>query len=211
MEEKAALRRQAGARIDRWLTAVERAPKRAARRVADCADLPPEVRADSYYWCDEIFSPGANPHDAEGVRRSVQLATRSMPDLLRHEYAAQGLRLTVTEGRHFLLVQVDPRSLDVLALPQAQRSRAIHRVAEALFRAPGGRALSFAAPRQIDEGTRFSTDADAEPLLLSAWNQRVEGGIRDGRLYFLCYKKTARRVGFAGDERWFDDTFRRAK
>jgi hypothetical protein len=193
-----ALRAEAGARIERWLAGVERASDRGFAPVPGAVDLPAEVLADSCYWCDEVFSPDANPHDAPDVWRGVHLATRSTPDLLRHVYTTQGIGLAVTEGRNFILVEVDPRSADVLALPRAERPAAVHRVAEAIFRAPP----SFQVPPEIDEGARFSTDDGAEPLLLAAWSRRVEGGVRGGRLYFLCYKKTAQRVGFARDDRW---------
>lgn len=204
-----ALQREVGTRVAGWLAAVESIPSRAFTAIAGGDDLPAQARADSYYWCDEVFSPEANPHDAPGARHGVHFATRSTPDLLRHEYTVQGLGLTVIEGRNFILVHVDPRSVGILALPRAARAAAIHRAASTIFRAPpGGAAPSFQVPRDIDEGVCFSTDDRAEPLLLAAWSERVEGGIRGRRLYFLCYKKMARRVGFASEEHWFDDASR---
>jgi len=119
--------------------------------------------------------------------------------------------------------------------PRAARAAAIHHVAETLFRAPPGgrrprirgslgepeslggvgglapRPRRFELPHTIDEGACFSTDEGAEPLLLAAWTERVDGGVRGGQLYFLFYKKVPQRVGFRSDERWFDDPIRRRR
>jgi hypothetical protein len=198
-------------RIARWIERVERIPPRAFTDAGRGATLPPEVLAESLYWCDEVFAKEANPHDAPGARRAVHHRSSSAPDLLRHEYVAAGIGLTVIEGRNFLLVVVDPQSLDVPSLPAGERAAAIHDVAARIFRPPGGRARTkdFVLPSEIGEGACFSTSASAEPLLLAAWHERVEGGIRGGRLYFLCYKKTAQQIGFAEEERWFDHARRR--
>jgi hypothetical protein len=206
VSDQEALQREAGARIARWLAAVDRAPPGSFTTVADFAAIPEQARAESYYWCDEVLSPDVSPHDAPGVRHGHRRATGSSPDLICHAYTAKGLGITVIEGRSFLLVEVDRESVDVLALPPAARAAAIHRVAGALLRTPrDGRALSFRVPDEIDEGARFSTDEGADPLLLAAWSDRVEGGVRGGRIFFLCYKKRAQEVGLAGDHRWFDD------
>jgi hypothetical protein len=205
LSEHEALQREVGARLGRWLTAVEQAPPASFAAVEDLAEMPAQARAESHYWCDEVLAPDANPYDTPGARHGHRRATRGAPDLLRHAYTAKGLELTVIEGRNFLLVQVDPRSVDVLALAPPARGAAIHEVAAALLRTPPrGRGLRFQVPDAIAEGARFSTDDAADPLLLAAWSERVEGGIHGGRLYFLAYKRAAQRVGFAGEERWFD-------
>lgn len=196
MDEREARRREAAARIDRWLAAVDRAVRKGFVTVARAEELPAGARAQSEFWCDEVLRPEANPHDREGARRGVHRA----PDLLRHAYTARGLGLTVTEGRNFLLIEIDPRSLDLLALPPERRAEAVHRAAAAILRAPA----PFQLPAEIGEGARFSTDDGAEPLLLSAWHRRVEGGVRRGRLYFLCYKKAGKMLGFAREERWLE-------
>jgi hypothetical protein len=198
VDEGGALRREAGARIDRWLAAVDRAVARGFDRVEDREVLPAGARADSWFWCDEVLAPHANPHDAPGARASVHPATPTTVDLLRHDYKAAGLGLTVIEGRNFLLVQVDPASADVLALPPEDRAAAVHRVASAIFKARP----SFQVPRAIEEGARFSTDEGVDPRLMAHWSRRLDGGVRGGRLWFLCYKKAPQRVGFAREEGW---------
>jgi hypothetical protein len=107
----------------------------------------------------------------------------------------------VTEGRNFLLVEIDRRSLDLSRLPEERRRGAIRRVARALFR--GANIPSSRLPPHLTEGARFSTDEHAEPMLLSSWRDRIDGGIRSGRLYFLVYKKMPQRIGFGRDDRWF--------
>ena len=198
--------RETEARIDRWLAAVDRVAPGDFTPVAASDDLPEQARAESFYWCDEVLSPSANPHDAPGTRHAYHRAGRGAPDLVRHDYTALGLALTVTEARAFLIVRVDPRSLDVLALPPPARAAALHDVARGLFRAHRGRAPTFPEPGVIEEGARFSTDEGADPMLLAAWGDRIEAGVRGGALYFLCYKKAAQRVGFAGGERWLGES-----
>jgi len=174
--------------------------------IAATAELGEQARAESIYWCDEVFRPEANPHDAPGARHAYHRAPRGAPDLVRHEYTAGGLALTVIESRSFLLVRVDPGSLDVLALPPPARAAALHDTARAIFRATqAGRPPSFPAPGAMEEGARLSTNERADPLLLAGWGDRIEAGVRGGALYFLCYKKAAQRVGFASGERWLGD------
>jgi hypothetical protein len=198
------LQREVGARVGRWLAEVDRAPAASFTKLDDLAGMPAQARAESHYWCDEVLAPDASPYDTPGARHGHRRASRGAPDLLRHAYTAKGLGITVVEGRNFLLVLVDPRSVDLLALAPRARQAAVHEIARALLRAPRGRALRFQVPDEIADGVRFSTDDTADPLLLAAWSERVEGGVHGGRLYFLAYKKAAQRVGFAGEERWFD-------
>ena len=209
MSRHEALRREAEDRIARWLEAVESVPRRDYTMIAELSELPAQARAESCYWCDHVLSPEANPHDAPGAEHGYHLAEGGTPDLLRHAYTAHGLGLTVIEGRNFLLIRIGRGSLDVLALPAAARAEAIRHAAAVLLRAPRQKeAPSFHLPEALDEGCSFSSDAGADPLLLSCWTERVEGGIRGGELYFVSYKKPAQRTGFAHAEAWFDAAFR---
>jgi hypothetical protein len=192
---------ETGARLSAWLEAVEQAAPEAWRPVADLGDLPPHVRADSQFWCDGVFAPAANPHDATGVTRAARRGEGRSPDLLRHRYAAAGLDLTLIEGRNFLLVEVARKSLDLLALPEAERPAAVARAAAALFREP----VRFQHCAPVADGSLFCTDADADPLLLASWAERAEGGVRGGELWFVCYKRVAQQVGFANPAQWWSD------
>jgi hypothetical protein len=204
LSDHEALQRDAGTIVARWLAEVDEATLASFTALADLAELPAQARAESRYWCDEVLSPDHNPYDAPGARHGHRRAAGGAQDLLRHAYTAKGLGLTVVEGRNFLLVQVDPRSLDVLALAPPRRAALGGGPPRRGGWPPRGRAFRFQVPHAIDEGARFSTDDTADPLLLAAWSERVEGGIHRGRLYFLCYKKVAQRVGFVGEDGWFD-------
>jgi hypothetical protein len=198
-----ALQREADARLGRWLGAAKRAEKHGWTEVLDFAAIPAQARAESYFWCDQVFTPEARPHDAPGVKHAHHRARRGTIDLLRHAYAACGMGIVVVEGRNFLLVRIDRRSLDVLALPEDQRAPAIRRAAAALFRAPpGGCTPTFELPQKVVEGTRFCSDEGADPLLLRCWAERVEGGIEGGELRFVVYKKAPQRVGFGNARGW---------
>jgi hypothetical protein len=201
LDSKHALRREAGFRIDAWLAAVDDVAPSEWKPIADIAELPAQARAESRYWCDQIFCPGANPYEAPCVTRAVRCGAGSAPDLLRHDYAAEGLLLHVIEGRNFLLVHVDRKSLDVPALPEGERAAAVSRVAQTIFRAP----LSFCHCAPPDDGALFCTDACADPLLAASWAERAEGGVRRGELWFACYKRVSQLVGFWNPAQWFCD------
>ncbi|WP_437799344.1 hypothetical protein [Sorangium sp. So ce693] len=207
------------ARIAGWLAAVARVAPDGFTPVERFEDVPAQARAESFYWCDSIFRDELNPH-GEGVRarHAFHAATDDTPDLLRHEYAAGGLGLTVTEGRNFILVQVDRASLDILSLCGPDRAAAVRRVAEALFntgvesRTVGMPVTSgpaacpdLAGTQELEEGTVVSSNPAVDPDLLTCWKDRTECGVQGGRLYFLCYKKSSQRVGFANAWQWFDD------
>jgi hypothetical protein len=191
-----ALRRDAGARLAGWLEAVDGV---CSSDWEEPADLPDHVRAESEHWCDEVFHPRANPHDREGARRAVH---RGELHLIRHAFTAGGLDLTVFEGRNFLLVRVDRRSLDLLSFPADARPAAVARVAEAIFRT----SPRFRFCQSIGEGAHFCSAARTDPLALAVWCARADGGVRNGELWFAVYKKPSQLLGFAHGGQWFDDT-----
>jgi hypothetical protein len=212
-----ALKRETGERLAEWLALVEGASSEGFTRVERFEEIPAAARADSWFWCDCIFASELSPHnEALAPKHAFHRATADKPDLLRHEYKAGGLDLVVTESRNFVLVQVARSSLDILALQGAERGAAIQRVADALFnrrRGTSSRGSSghdevcapLPVPSGVDEGTCFSSDPEVDPSLLSCWSDRIECGIRDGRLYFLIYKKMAQCAGYANASQWFDE------
>ncbi|AUX20708.1 hypothetical protein SOCEGT47_011810 [Sorangium cellulosum] len=223
MNAEGCLEQDVDARITAWLSAVESVPPDGFTPIERVEDLPPQARADSFFWCDSIFRSELNPYN-EGLsaRHALHAATGDTPDLLRHEYAAGGLSLTVTEGRNFILIQVDRSCLDILSLGGPDRVAAVRQVAEALFN-PGGDALvnpgRQATPARavpvgcpppgvtpvVEEGASFSSNPAADPALLAYWTDRTECGVQGGRLYFLCYKKSSQLAGYANASQWFDD------
>ncbi|WP_437678658.1 hypothetical protein [Sorangium sp. So ce131] len=203
------------ARVAAWIAAVGRVPPGGFTPVERAEDLPAQARADSFFWCDTIFRSEANPHnEALGARHALHAATADTPDLVRHEYSAGGLELTVTEGRNFVLVQVDRSSVDILSLCGPDRVDAVRRVADSIFNPGGAYTLDPAVPVAcpppgetpvLDEGTGFSSNPAVDPDLLACWRDRTECGVKEGRLYFLCYKKSSQRAGYANASQWFDD------
>lgn len=211
----ATLANEARARIEGWLASVERVRPHEFDLISDDASIPPGALADSCMWCERVLSPTVSPY-CEGVqaRRSVHRAGRATADLLRHDYAAAGLRLTITESRNFLLIEVARESVDVLSLPEEARATAIRRVARRLFcPSATGAATSrtclpprLRLPARIDEGTVFNSNPRADPRLLGDSAERVDGGVRGGVLYFICYKREPHRVGFVNARQWFEPT-----
>jgi hypothetical protein len=197
---------EARARVEEWLDAVARAEAARWMPVGSARMLPDHLRADSEHWCDRILAAGANPHDAPSVRVALHRATRDTVDLLRHDYEACGLRLSVIEGRNFLFVRVARDSLDLLALPERERADAVARVATALLRAP----VRFCGKDPLHEGVFFCSGS-RDPLLLASPEGRTEGVIRGGELWLGCYKKPAQRLGFANARQWVSDVGRRRK
>ncbi|WP_438027676.1 hypothetical protein [Sorangium sp. So ce233] len=219
MNGQGALGQDIDARIAAWLSAVARVPPDGFTPVERFDDVPDQARAESYYWCDSIFRSEVNPHnEALGVRHALHAATDDTPDLLRHELAAGGLELTVTEGRNFVLVQVERSSLDILSLCGPDRAAAARRVAEAIFNT-GIESNTVGVPSpsdavvcpvpdeapDLEEGTTVSSNPAVDPDLLACWKDRTECGVRGGRLYFLCYKKSSQRAGFANPCQWFEE------
>ncbi|KYF90305.1 hypothetical protein BE20_18065 [Sorangium cellulosum] len=217
MNAQECLTHEVDAKVAAWLSAVARVPPGGFAPVARFDDVPAQARADSLYWCDSIFRSELNPHnEAVGARHALHAATDDTPDLLRHEYTAGGLGLTVTEGRNFVLVQVDRASVDILALCGTDRAAAARRVAEAIFNT-GIASDTVGVPMtsgpvgcpgempELEEGVTIASNPAVDPERLACWKDRTECGVQDGRLYFLCYKKSSQRAGFANPWQWFED------
>lgn len=191
---------ESGSRLEAWIRAVERAGEHGFEEIEGLDALPEHARSESEFWCDEILTPLANPHDAPGARHRICRATDDIPDLIGHDLRAGDLSISVIEGRNFLWVRVDRGSLDLLAIPPLERPAAVARVAAALFKAP----LDFGCDA-IGEGSMLCTDPAVDPRHLSSWAGRAEGLIRRGELWFVCYKRCPSRLGFANACQWFSD------
>ena len=191
-----------------WLAAVDRVEKYTP--VRDFGELPPEALASSCFWCSSLFPSCADPHEpALSARVSVHVATAETLDLIKYDYLVNGISATLIEGRNFALLRVARESVDILALPPGERSAEIRRIAAAIFSGEGRPPVgTFALPKTIKEGSRFSTAPSANPLFLATWSDRIDGGIHRGGLYFLCYKRVPQLVGFLNAHAWFDEAFR---
>jgi hypothetical protein len=199
-----ALREEVTARIAAWLAAVRRVRPDEFTYVRDFEEISGQARADSWMWCEVLFTPEASPHnEAHRARHGFHIAAAGTFDLLRHEYVACGLDLVVTEARNFMLVDVARESVDILATREDRRAGAIRRIARLLFASDQGPAQAA-----IGEGTTFELGACLDPMLLARCEERTDGGICCGCLYFVRYKKPAQRVGYLDARQWFDEDFR---
>jgi hypothetical protein len=194
----------------KWLEYIDEARAEGFEGIERDEDLPGQALADSLYWARALFASGTSPYDTSArVRRAVHRATASAPDLVRHEYEAAGLHLVVTEGRSFALVVVSRADADVLGLSEGDQKSLSARIAAAILHPVGTKGgVCFRFPERIEEGSRFSTNPDADPRLLGVWSDRVDAGIREGALYFLLYKRLPWMMGFGDAFSWLRDDVR---
>jgi hypothetical protein len=123
-----------------------------------------------------------------------------------------GLRLYETVD--FVLLRIEEGGENVLKVSQDKRRDAIAAMAGLLLNPPpalkAGRPQAtwpFEFAGMIEDGSRFSTDASLEPLVMPSWASRVDGGIRAGHLYFVCFKKRQSgdgRLIMLNSHHWFD-------
>ncbi|HEV3027270.1 MAG TPA: hypothetical protein VG457_06830, partial [Planctomycetota bacterium] len=66
----------------------------------------------------------------------------------------------------------------------------------------------FLLPGTIEEGVQFTSNPDVPPDETFSWRERGDGGIRAGRLWFLCTRRIPDIVGFHNGMQWFSDGFR---
>lgn len=186
-----------------WLEALERAGLQ--DYVKDWAAVPDAegVRHNSENWCGRVFRPDFNPYRQTGkVDLSASPARPDTFDVLRHEYSVQGMRLEVLETVRFMVVRFEMSST-LSQLDEQEKRRAISRTAAGVLNVSG----DFRFPPTTSEWYLFSTRPEANPITLVAWTDRVDGGIRNGRLFFVCYKRIEPTDGkpvFLNGAHWFD-------
>ncbi len=174
------------------------------------------VQLDSERWCALFFKPGADPHGAT-VMPAVEIhrATPDTADIIRYDYARGNMRLRLYETAVFALLRVEKAEIELLNLSQDKRPEGIASIAATLLNKPAPPGpVPVAAPTwafvfegPIGEGSRFSTGASQDPHLMPSWTSRVDGGIRGGHLYFMCFKKRRSgdgRVILLNSHHWFD-------
>jgi hypothetical protein len=188
-----------------WLQAVDRVTPGQYKNLESFEALPDgaHVRADSESWSARFFTPKFDPYrQTEPVKRSFHNAGADTYDMLRHQYAAQSLSLEVIETVTFTLLRFGP-SKSLLSLPEENKRKAIMRAASAVLHLPD----DFQFPAPVIEGALFSTHAEANPITLRSWTARVDGGIHNGQLFFICYKRQEPADGkliFLNGQHWFD-------
>ena len=192
-----------------WIASVERVTRDDWTSLADWSMLDSEVRGDSSMWLERFLSPAADPEERSGVDHSIHVATDETSDLLRHEYEVDSRTVVVTEQRNFALVEIPDPEFDPAGPDETAKQATVNRIAQHLLNMAGGRKkLEFKFAGPLVEGSRFSTNTHADPFALRDWSERVDGGVRNGRLWFLFFKKQPQRVGYEDSQDWFSENLR---
>jgi hypothetical protein len=194
--------------VGRWLRFADAAPEPSWRAV-ELAGLDPSVRAHSALWCGDHLVPDAFPYlPGRDSRLDASAATVKTPDsppridLLRHRFDLAGFPLELIEGRNFTFVRIS--ALKALQGSTEARAAEIQRMSRLLLAHP----WTFRLPTALEEGVRFSSNPDVLPDETASWTERGDGGIRAGKLWFLCTRRMPHVVGFSNDQQWFPAEFR---
>lgn len=203
-------------RVGAWLNMIDRAEGTWIAQT-DLTALPDgaAVQQDSEKWCGIFLKPEVNPHSANpAAALAIHHATGDTADILRYDYGSTPMRLRLYETVDFVLLRVEEGGGQVLKVSQDKRREAIAAMAGLLLTPPppqkagGSKATwSFEFAGMIEDGSRFSTDASQEPVVMPSWASRVDGGIRAGHLYFVCFKKRQSgdgRLILLDSHHWFD-------
>jgi hypothetical protein len=203
-------------RVGAWLNMIDRA-EGAWIAQTDFTALPDgaTVRQDSEKWCGIFLKPEVNPHAANpAAALAIHHATADTADILRYDYGLTKMRLRLYETVDFVLLRIEEGGEDILKVSPDKRRDAIAAMAGLLLNPPpaakAGRpeaTWSFEFSGIIEDGSRFSTDASQEPVVMPSWASRVDGGIFAQHLYFVCFKKRQSgdgRLIMLNSHHWFD-------
>jgi hypothetical protein len=210
--------------IAAWWTALAEAQRLGFEPFAGWEALPDgeSVRREATTFAARVLSPAFDPWKTGGaVSHTVHRATDRTPDILRHRFAVRTAgaeaRVVVTETALYLRVDVEDRSLSSLLSPP-ERAMAVGRVASAALQTSGTRIaredrlphpyeLVFLHDAPIVEGSVFSTARQLSLRKMWSWPERVDGGVQDGRVYFVAFRKLERSGQWdvaLDPKHWFD-------
>lgn len=203
-----------------WLNMIDRIGPEGFVIASNLRELPDRTRVqrDSETWCGRFLKPAVNPHNLTlKPRLSIHRSTTDTADVLSYESAAGGLGFRVYETVDFVLLRIEQMQPDLLSLAEDKTPGAIVSVAEATLNMRGtaltalGREKQynwvFTFTRPVKEGSHFSTDASKDPHTMSSWADRVDGGIHNKHLYFMCFKRRESGDGklvLLDSHHWFD-------
>ena len=178
------------------------------------------VEGHSRMWMGRLLSASANPYAAEAVTvRTFHAASADMFDVLRHEYSAHGMDVVLFETLDFCVLVLRSGAPELGALGRQDKIDRINELARKLLAVDGVTSWpgnpepyhwTFQFPKEIGEGSKFSTNPGAESRLFSSWSDCAEGGIRRGRLYFMLYKReeaTSGKLISHDPTRWFSGEY----
>ena len=201
--------RESGPIATEWLRAISDLPENGFQQLDGQGKLPPNVRGELNYFDDKFFVEGARPLLQQKLELWVHRATDTTPDVVRFKYRVGGLRLTVLETTNVALVWVRGEKLS--STPQEQRGAVIASVARQLLNVKGtSHDWKFGPDARMGEEGNFSTDATVDPATMATWEQRADGGVMHGTLYFFLYKRSPSRLGYQNAGNWFDPEFRKS-
>jgi hypothetical protein len=216
--EDQAIQKANDALVAQWLTEIYRAEPRFDKPLTFFMELSDgeRVEQDSRQWAGTFFTLVANPFNQSlPVRLLINPARQDSVDVLRHQYAAAGKTLKVDETANVILITVDEPFF--LMKSEEEKHAAINAAAALLLNVTGTMVANnladapyqwtFEFPARIVEGTHFSTNPLENPSRMWSWAMRLDGGIHDGRLYFLAFKQreqTSGRLFILDGQHWFD-------
>jgi hypothetical protein len=194
-----------------WLAMLDRVGPNQYKPVRNFEMLPAGVRGQSTDWCGMFFRRPANPYEQQDpVELAFHLATEDSIDLLRHSFVSGGYRLTIFESSSFAAIRVQQQGTDLMRFSNSERAAAIQATADFILVPPerAGRWV-FEFPKEITEGAIFSSAPEIDPVSMAAWQDRVDGTVRNGQLVLLIYKRRPEKPAFPPARRWFDEEFRK--
>lgn len=192
-----------------WAEEALRVPDKAFMVIEGAGKLPPRVRGDSSYWAERFLAPAVRPFDQApaGLVLSIHARSNTSPDLLRYQYRALDLEISVVESASYALVRIGAPGR---RLPGALDAAQVNRVAALVLHHPGAAGEGhFVALPSIAGEARFSTASSTDPATMPSWEGRADAGSSKGQLYFFLYKKNPARYGYDNPQSWFDEEFRK--
>lgn len=207
--------------IIEWLKSVDAVPASGFKEATDLHALPdgPRVHANSVEWTKRFLSEDADPYRPKTqVKRSIHHAKEDTYDTLRHDYACQSntVHLSVIETVEFMLIRVEEEPAELAPTRGEKRHKVIDHLAHGILRMSGILHVGLReAPYHwifheyagVTQDLRFSTAPLVNPITMSSWADRMDGGIHKGHWFFMGFKRredTSGRIRTLNGQHWFD-------
>ena len=193
-------------RLERWLIGSLGLPDEAFIPVGELAELLFRPLQESKGSLSVFLQPQVDPHrQSEGTLWQVHAAERGGIDLLRTDYEAEGLTLSLRENVNFAVLRVS--RLDTPLSTAGSKRGYVVALIEAVVKAEGSNLRwVFELPQDLEtnwEG-RLISNQNAPPLKdLSSRYERADVLLWQGKVHFIFYKKADQREDFLPDDSWF--------
>ena len=191
--------------LERWLAGSLQLPDEAFVPVGDLADFLFRPLQESKGSLSVFLQPDVDPHrQPQGVRWQVHAADRGGIDLLRTDYDAHGVQLSLRENVNFVVLRASRLER---SLSQANTRDYVSGLIQAVVKTAGSNHhWVFELPQDLDarwEGRLISSE-NAVPLKdLGSRYDRADVLIWQGTVHFIFYKKADQREDFLPDDSWF--------